>query len=384
MKLAIVIEHLEPWRGGAETSTLELARLLTGRGHEVHLVTATPTPPPPDLIVDRIPSARVLRPLQTSTFVRRASEFLRRASFDRVLAISPLPGADVYQPRGGLIGETLQRNVALRSSPQRRAVKRALLALNFKHRAMLELERDVFRPDGPRIAAVSGYVASQCERIYGIRPPRVRVVFNGINAIDLPEPDRSTARAEIRGQYHVADDTLLLLFMAHNFRLKGLCPLIDAIAQVTRAGGPLLRLLVVGRDNPVRFQGRIETLGVGQHVTFAGPTQRSAAFWAAADVCVHPTYYDPCSRVVLEALWHGLPCITTAWNGAAEVIRDGVEGFVIDTPDNVPALAEAIARMASPERRRTMGQNARMLRPRISMTRHVEELDGLLLEGRGF
>ncbi len=379
MKIAIVIEHLEPWRGGAETSTLELSRLLKARGHEVHVITATPTPPPPDLIVDRIPAARVLRPLQTVTFVRRAAEFLRRSPFDRVLAISPLPEADVYQPRGGLIGETLNRNVALRPSRQARAVKRALLALNFKHRAMLELEREIFRPGGPRIAAVSGYVARQCERIYGVRPPRVRVIFNGVNAPDPTDAERAAARSEIRRQYEISDDTLLLLFMAHNFRLKGLYPLIEAVARLTRAASPPLRLLVVGRDNPVRFQRRVEALGVERQVTFAGPTQRSAAFWAAADVCVHPTYYDPCSRVVLEALWHGLPCITTVWNGAAELIRNGVEGFVIDSPDNVPALVEAIAATFSAPRRRDMSRQARALRPRMSMSRHVEELEALLI-----
>ena len=47
MKIAIIIERLESWRGGAETSTLEIARLLAARGHEIHVVTTTNAPSPP-------------------------------------------------------------------------------------------------------------------------------------------------------------------------------------------------------------------------------------------------------------------------------------------------------------------------------------------------
>jgi UDP-glucose:(heptosyl)LPS alpha-1,3-glucosyltransferase len=101
------------------------------------------------------------------------------------------------------------------------------------------------------------------------------------------------------------------------------------------------------------------------------------SFFHAADVCVHPTYYDPCSRVVLEALCHGVPCITTRFNGAAEAITDGREGFIVDSPEAVEAWAERIRRLSSPELRRTMSANALMLRDKVSMARHVEELDSV-------
>ena len=380
MKIAIVIEQIEPWRGGAETSTMELARLLQQRGHEIHLVTATLAPSPPGQTIHRIPTGAVLRPSRTLTFVRRADAFLREHPFDVVHAITPMPHADVYQPRGGLLGETMERNVATRSTATRRAMKRALMAMNFKRRSLLELEREIFRDGGPMIAAVSNYVARQCEISYDVGPPRVRVVFNGVSPAPVTEPERAAARSDVRRQYHVDDDTLLLLFIAHNFRLKGLFPLIETLSRLVMAGCTALRLLVVGRDNPARYQRRVDALGLGRFVTFTGPTQRAASFYHAADVCVHPTYYDPCSRVVLEALWHGLPCITTSFNGAAEVVRDGVEGFVVDSPEDTGLWARRIEELRSPELCRKMSRNALRLRERISMDRHVQELDELLAE----
>ncbi|MEK6642475.1 MAG: glycosyltransferase family 4 protein [Planctomycetota bacterium] len=380
MKIAIVIERLEAWRGGAETSTLELARLLAARGHEIHIVTTTNMQSPPDLTIHRVPGISVLPALRTVAFVRNTMAFLATHKFDLVHSIAPVPSADVYQPRGGLLGETMERNVATRQSASRRLLKRALMAMNVKQRAMLDLERQVFARGGPTILAVSEYVARQCERLYAATAPRVRVVFNGVRTTLPTNDERNQWRAEVRKQYHLKDDTLLLLFIAHNFRLKGLDSLIGTMSRLVLGGVRDVHLLVVGRDNPTRFVRRIHSLGIGEFFTFAGPTQRVATFFQGADACVHPTYYDPCSRVVLEALSYGLPAITTSFNGASEVMTDGCEGFVIDTPENLGLWARRIDELRSPELRRKMREKALLLRGRLSMERHVDELETVFRE----
>jgi UDP-glucose:(heptosyl)LPS alpha-1,3-glucosyltransferase len=383
VRIALVIERVEPWRGGAETSTLELARLLARRGHDVHLVTATNCQSPPGLTIHRVPSLAALPALRTGAFVRNAMAFLRANPFDIVHAIAPVPSADVYQPRGGLLGETVERNVATRGSASRRLLKRALLAMNVKKRTLLDLERQIFSEGGPVIAAVSRYVARQCQRLYGLGPPRVRVIFNGVH-LPLPAPEeRAAMRGELRAQYHVGDATLLLLFVAHNFRLKGLDRVIDIVERLSSTRFGDFRLLVVGRDNPVRYQRRLEAARLDDRVLFTGPTQRAAAFYAAADVLLHPTYYDPCSRVVLEAVSCGLPCITTAYNGAAEVLTDGQNGYIVDRPEDLDRWLERIRALRDPEARRRISEAALGLRERISMARHVAELEELFVEVAG-
>ncbi len=380
MRIAIVIERMETWRGGAETSTSELARLLATRGHDVHFVTTTNVPSFPDAAVHPIPVSASLRPLRTSSFIRKATAFLQRTPFDLVHAIAPLPAADVYQPRGGLVRETVQRNIATRSSAAGRAMKRALMAMNFKQRSLLDLEREVFSEGGPLILAVSQYVAEQCRNFYGAGPPRVRVVFNGVSVVPTPAVERATARASVRAEHHIGEEVMLLLFVAHNFRLKGLEPLMETLGHLVRGGFAGFHLLVVGRDNPIRYQRRLDDLGLRRFMTFTGATQRMAAFFHAADVCVHPTYYDPCSRVVLEALSHGLPCITTKFNGAAEVITDGRQGFVLDSPDDLNAWADRIRQLSSSAVRHKMSEEAQLLRERVSMRRHTEELESIFTE----
>jgi UDP-glucose:(heptosyl)LPS alpha-1,3-glucosyltransferase len=81
--------------------------------------------------------------------------------------------------------------------------------------------------------------------------------------------------------------------------------------------------------------------------------------FAGCDIFAFPTFYDPCSLVVLEAMNAGLPVITTRQNGAGELLTDGVDGFVIDTPWAVEQLSDRIIRLASDRAlRRRMGEAA--------------------------
>ena len=380
VKIALVIERIEAWRGGAETSTMELGRLLTDRGHDVHLITTTNAQSLPKITIHTLRCPAVLRSLRTASFAKRAAVFLRRNEFDIVHAVSPLPSADVYQPRGGLLREVMERNVATRPTASRRLLKRATMAMNVKQKALLDLEARIFRPDGPTVLAVSDYVARQCRRFYNVGEPRVRVVFNGVN-VQPPSPEqRLKDRAALREEHQFADDVLVLLFMAHNFRLKGLYPLIETVGRLVVSGFKRFHLLVVGRDNVVPYQKRINAMGLSEYVTFTGPTRRSTEFFLGADVCVHPTFYDPCSRVVLEALSLGRPVITTSFNGAAEVIQDGCNGFVIKTPDDIGLWARRIEDLSSADLRGKIAAKAQSIREDISMTRHVEQLDNVFTE----
>lgn len=382
VRIALIIERIETWRGGAETSGMEIAQLLAQRDHDVHVFTTTNAQNLPRITIHTVPPERRIRSRRLGAYVRNTEKRLAAESFDIVHAVAPFPQADVYQPRGGLTAETVERNVATRARATSRLLKRALMAMNVKQKAQLDLERRIFRPNGPVIACVSKYVATQCERFYNVTDPRVRVVFNGVNPEVLDDDERATARAEMRGELNIADDTLLLVFLAHNFRLKGLGPLLEAAGRLVAAEFKNFHLVVAGRDKIPPYQRKLEETGLTQYVTFTGPTQRAPQFFAAADVCVHPTFYDPCSRVVLEALYHGVPAITTAHNGASEVITNGREGFVIDRADDVGMLARRIRDLADPAVRARMAENAKALRPRISMERHVEELEALFQEVR--
>jgi UDP-glucose:(heptosyl)LPS alpha-1,3-glucosyltransferase len=101
------------------------------------------------------------------------------------------------------------------------------------------------------------------------------------------------------------------------------------------------------------------------------------AQYREADFFVLPTKHDPCSLVVLEALAMGLPVISTVFNGATEIMKDGVHGFVLEDPEDVSALADAMRKMLDPQLRARMRQACLELRPRLSYEHHVDELLGI-------
>ncbi len=77
--------------------------------------------------------------------------------------------------------------------------------------------------------------------------------------------------------------------------------------------------------------------------------------------------------MALEALARGLPVVTRQWNGAAEAMRPEVHGETIDSPRNLPALAQAIERCLSPELRLACAAGAARFRDSVSMRRHARE-----------
>jgi glycosyltransferase involved in cell wall biosynthesis len=83
-------------------------------------------------------------------------------------------------------------------------------------------------------------------------------------------------------------------------------------------------------------------LNIADKILFLGTVGVIGNLLAAADVAVLPTFYDPSSRFILEALALDKPVITTRFNGASEQFTDNRHGKVIDRPDNVAALAGSL------------------------------------------
>lgn len=375
MKVALISEWLDAWRGGAETSTLQFIHRLMDAGVEVHVFTRSRPAPAPGLDVHTVSGAAMTRTRRSITFAHRVERVLRNSPFDVIHAISPCRGADIYQPRGGTVAESIERNLTLRHSPAVRELKRYANRMNLKQRYMLRMERAILGdPHGPIIVAISDYVVRQLRTHYGVPDTRIRKVYNGVDVDHAPPSQRAADRRAIRHEFVVADDELLVLTLAHNFRLKGVQRWMEAMAALASRGIVGIRSLVVGRGDSPRWHKLAERLGLNGRLVFVGPSGRVAEFLHAADVLVHPTYYDPCSRVVLEALAAGLPVVTTRWDGAAELIRNGTNGYVLREPTDVEQLADDVAGLLDLAARRRMAVAAAEVADRVSMERHAREL----------
>ncbi len=173
---------------------------------------------------------------------------------------------------------------------------------------------------------MSRMVRGYLERYQGVSRSRVDVIPNAIDAGRLAVDAPSLARGEFRTRLGLAPDDLVALFVGHNYALKGLAPLMRALAARERSSRPI-HLVACGGNDVGPYRALAGRLGLAKTVHLAGFQQDiRPPFWAS-DFFVLPTYYDPCSLVVFEALACGLPVITTACNGAGELIARGPRGL---------------------------------------------------------
>ena len=133
--------------------------------------------------------------------------------------------------------------------------------------------------------------------------------------------------------------TWALLFAGSGFERKGL----DVALRALRALGESAALVVVGRGDPDRYLALARELGVGDRVVWLGVRSDIERWYAAADVLVLPTRYEPFGNVHLEALASGLPVVTSRLAGGAEVV-DARCGAVVD-PRAPEEVASAVARL---------------------------------------
>ena len=372
VRIAIIIEKMDATRGGREKSTAQIADHLASRGHDVTILCQIARAGE-DVKVIQMGKRGLTRRNKIAAFVSAVGDHIRREHYDVTHSMLPIPGADVYQPRGGTIPGQIEGSCRRwgRAGWLRR---RVFEPVNFHRNKLREYERVVADDAHTLCLAVSQMVADEFADHYG-RTENVLVVPNGVDIPELDDDQRANWRQHHRFRLGVGADDPVFICVATNFALKGVDPMIRAFAKWNdlRHSDSNARLLVIGRESTEGYQRIAGLLGVGSKVIFLPPTDNVFEWYSAADACVLLSHYDPCSRTVLEAVRWGVPSITTAHNGACELISDGA-GVVVSNAQDRWATVEAFELLSDPKVRGRMSQRCDEISDQLSMDRHVDRL----------
>jgi UDP-glucose:(heptosyl)LPS alpha-1,3-glucosyltransferase len=383
MDVALCYESVLPARGGAETYIGDLARRLARDGHAIHLYAsrwdANALPAATHFHRIEVKSGpRFLRPWR---FAVACEETLQHTRHDVSIGFDKTWGQDVLYPQGGLHAASAEHNLLKFPDGFSRTLAKVGKWLDPAAWSFAKLERKQYLGQKrPLIVVNSFMVRKHFEQHYGIPPEAVRVVRSAIDPLRFAAEDRFKRRHVERGKWMVFPEETVGLFVAMNYRLKGLTPLLNALALVPR--DKAFTLVVVGHPNFRRYQKLSERLKIEDRVRFLGHRDDPRDCYFAADFLVHPTFYDPCSLVALEALACGLPVITSKYNGASELLTPPNDGIVIDNPHNAQELAAAMTRFTDRNYRVEASSAARHTSAKWTFEHHYQALLDVFSEVR--
>jgi UDP-glucose:(heptosyl)LPS alpha-1,3-glucosyltransferase len=354
--MRIALTHIrQAWAGGTEGYLNSLAAYLVDQGHAVTIVCRRHQEAPHPQI-----RFAVLRPPTLGVghrvwrFARDVDHHLDHHHYDLVYGLGRTWRQDVLRLGGGCHLSYLERSRPHTASWTQRYLGSGML----KHALYRWIERRTLTPRTRQtIVCNAAMVKSDIIARYGVPPERVVVIGNGVDLERFHPDHRLTDGERLRRACGIRDDEVVLLFLGSGYKRKGLDLLLGALPPVFR-DHPEARLLVVGFDRqPWLFQLSARRLGIEGQVIFLGGRRDVAACYAASDLYILPTRYDPFANATLEALASGLPVITTAANGGSEILADGEQGSIV--PPEVAPLRGAIRYWMDPVRRSAAAASAR-------------------------
>ncbi len=315
--------------GGAEAYLKRLGRGLVEAGYETVLFTSDDWPP------NEWPFGALTRVRGRSAigFADELEKMRARDQCDVFMSLERIWRCDVYRAGDGVHRAWLQRRNELSNRWQK-----FFQPFNRKHREILRLEQSLLgEKNARRVIANSELVKKEASEFYDYPAERIDLVYNGVPITEFRA--KPEMRERMRAELELRASDIAVLFVGSGWERKGLRFAVEAIDSL----GENFWLFVAGRGNQKQFRST--------RTKFLASVPSLPALYAAADIFLLPTLYDPFSNACLEALAAGLPVVTTRANGFSEIVTAGSHGSILDQPSDIDAIRRALKIWSNQERR---------------------------------
>ena len=174
-----------------------------------------------------------------------------------------------------------------------------------------------------------------------------------------------------------------MLFVATNYKIKGLEYAIETLALLEQKVRAKTLLFIIGNDNIKPYKKLAKLYGVENNVLFLGQKDNLRNYYASSDLLFFPSLGEPFANICLEAFACGLPVLTTALNGSSEIVTNGTNGFVVPSPFETKMMASLITEYYSlkPSEKNKFSNSALNASSLFySWKNHVDDLEELFEE----
>lgn len=321
MKIALVSRGFSSHKGGAERFTNSLCKQLLQAGHEVHLYCGEEVLSPMQGVkVFRIRFCGWMSFLKILSFHWNIRALLGKEKYDVVYGLCQFFPLDTYYAGGGVHKHWMRLRYPNRFSRWMKYIFSPV------HLSMVWLEHHICNPFGhQQIITNSRLVKHHILSYYSFPAAQIHVIYDGVDA-SLFNPGVKKLSKALRAFHKLDRKDIVLGFISNNWPRKGLDLILSALAKLPSH----FKLVVAGRGNTEAYKNKMKVLGVEEkRVLFLGIMEEIQKVYALTDVFLLPTMYDPFAQVCREALACGIPVVTTPENGAAEMIKPEINGFVL-------------------------------------------------------
>ena len=375
LRVAVLNRTFSPTGGGAERYSIALVEQLAAR-HDIHVFA--------QVIEHQWPGVTyhlLTTPLRKPRWVNQlwfatATWWATRHSFDvvhshentwhgNVQTVHVLPVRyNLFHSREGF----------------KRALRCLKVATSPRLLTYLALERWRYAQQGRRqIVVTSVSLRSIMVGSYPSCEAMLSVITPGINLPQLaPNAEaQKSIRAAAKQRLLLPAAGTCLLFVANDFRKKGLSALLNALARLPEDSV----LAVVGNPEQKHdFCHTISRLKLDKRVFFLGRMNDISEAYFAADCLVHPTLEDTFAMVVLEAMSYGLPCVVSGpeFCGISGLLENRVNALLLKDPRDAQALGSLLQELAGDTQlQRTLSKQALSFAVRYQWSALAEQQDAV-------
>ena len=377
MKIAFIRMRYVPY-GGAENYLSLVGDELVRHGHEVHIFSnwwkgSNPETVSGPFIFHKVPVIKLSSFLKILSFTICSYFLIKKDKFDIILSFDRILYQDIYRAGDGCHREWLEKRKVIESP-----LKIFLTIINPFHRTILYLEKRIYQGNGCRkIIANSFKGRDDIVRHYRTPDEKITVVYNGVDLNRFKPSNRDIHREEVRRNYRIGENDIVILFVGSGFERKGLKFLFEGVSLLEkgcRMQDTRYKVLVVGKGDFTYYRNMARRLGIEENLIFAGITTEIEKFYAASDVFILPSIYDPFSNACLEAMASGIPVITTKNNGVSEIIENGKDGFIVESHSDVNEIASKISFLMFQDLSESFGRDARKKAEKFTIENTVKKM----------
>ena len=301
MRILLSTPIFEMAGGGAENFAFRLCRALSDRGHEIHVVTDRGGPVPGISVYNGI---------------AQIDQVLEEVHPDLSIDWGFNHAADIHRLGGGAHQYFLEHSLNAYHGLLR--WYKWLRSRSPRHKAIIRKQGEMLHRPGAFFVANSRFAAEQVVAA-GASPEAVAVLHNGVDTGMFRPAKGKEEVSRLRAAWGLKPSDVAVLFIAHNLLLKNFA-LLREVFRGLASQAPRMKLIVVGKRTPSFMP---------PNSVYAGELSDMVTCYQAADCLAHPTFFDSCANVVLEAMSTGLPVVASNVCGAHELVEDGKSGFVL-------------------------------------------------------